>query len=166
MTAKAFWERQDFHYLLTYSFNRGVKLAALLEHTKQALRTARFMQQPKLQRQLESLTRGNYLLTEGLSAVHSTATQIAQLSRDSVEAQRIASAFGSSTDPLFYSGCGPVYRDALAFYGPQYELLSVLNICFECQYMKTEAGILVEADDATYSLLRQLLEQLGHPINE
>jgi hypothetical protein len=166
MTARAFWEQQDFSYLVTYSFNRGVKLVELLERTTQALRTARFMQQPALQRQLESLTRGNYLLTEGLSAVHSTATQIAQLSHDSVEAQQIASAFGRSTAPLVASGCGPVYRDALAFYGKQHELLSVLNICFECQYMQTEAGLLIEADTATYNLLRQLLQQLGHPISE
>lgn len=162
MTIKAFWEQQSFSSLATYSFNRGPKLAELIEHTTQELQVARFMRQPALRQQLEELKRGHFLLTKGSTILHSTATLVAQVRQDSVEAQQLASTFARSAGRLFYSGCVPVYRDALAFYGEQHELRCVLNICFECQHMKTDTGILVEADMATYAFL----QQLGHPINE
>jgi hypothetical protein len=166
MTIRAFWEQQAFSYLATYSFNRGAKLAESIERATQELQTARFMRQPAMRQQLEELKRGHYLLTKNLGALHSTATLVAQVFLASAEAQQLASAFAKSAGQVAYSGCIPAYRDALAFYNEQHELQSVLNICFECWYMKTDAGILVEADGATYNFLRKFLKRLGHPINE
>lgn len=60
--------------------------------------------------------------------------------------------------------CGPVYRDALAFYDEQDRLVSVLNVCFNCEYMMTDTGCAIQADAATYEALSSYLTHLGHPI--
>lgn len=67
---------------------------------------------------------------------------------------------------LWQAGCAPFYRDALVFYNKQDELVRVLNICFECFAMITDAKIGVEADVATYQALRSYLAAAGHPIVE
>lgn len=62
--------------------------------------------------------------------------------------------------------CPPIYRDALVFYDEQDKQLGVLNICFECLDMEMDSGVLVEADQPAYEVLRELLIQLGHPIGD
>jgi hypothetical protein len=58
------------------------------------------------------------------------------------------------------------YRDALAFYDEQGNLVKVLNICFSCDGMLSHAGEIVQADTTAYDALRAFLIQLGHPIAE
>ena len=63
-----------------------------------------------------------------------------------------------------YWMCAPVFRDALAFYNQNHQLLTVLNICFECEQIQNESGMEVQADVAVYPALHQWLTGLGHEI--
>ena len=164
MGADEFWAHQQFSYIETYSFNRDPKRAVLIQQVKEELRTARYMRQPALRRVLERLESGFDTLTQGLQYIHPTATKVATVSYDSALAQQLAAILCRAEKQEVYAGCVPTYRDALAFYNAQGQLLRVLNICFECMDMKADTGVHVEADLATYEALRAYLVEQGHPV--
>ncbi|MGQ7853885.1 hypothetical protein ACUN24_06505 [Pedobacter sp. WC2501] len=60
--------------------------------------------------------------------------------------------------------CVPIYRDAMVFYNKKKEMVSALNICFECLYMETDKQININADERTYELLKSFLNSKGHHI--
>jgi len=60
--------------------------------------------------------------------------------------------------------CGPIYRDAIVFYNKKKEIVSALNICFECSYMETDKQNNINADERTYELLKSFLNSKGHHI--
>jgi hypothetical protein len=177
MTAGRFWELQQFSYIETYSFNRGAKLAdlhaattAVIEQIKLEMATAPFRDQRKLGYQLRTL-QGEiaHLITEKpltnkQGIFDATAERIALVKQDSAAAQRLRAIFEKPAKQVVHFMCLPIYRDALAFYGAQGQLLRVLNICFECLAMRTESGLTVEADIVAYEELQQLFNELGHPI--
>ncbi|GAA4496173.1 hypothetical protein GCM10023172_08980 [Hymenobacter ginsengisoli] len=177
MTTAQFWKQQEFSYLVTFSFNRGPKLDALrgaakelFQQTRSSLLTAKTQQLPALREQLRLLERTHNLdlltLTPGPAAFHVTASPISKLENNVEAIQKIASILQRSVIQQYHWMCGPVYRDALAFYNVQNELTNVLNICFSCDQMVTAGGQQIEADASTYKALRACLVQLGHPIAE
>ena len=93
-----------------------------------------------------------------------TATAVARLAAGSAAVQQLAQVLQKPSKQECYAMCPPVYRDALAFYNEADQLVSVLNICFECRFMQTDQHVPVEADMATYDFLRAFLLQLGHPL--
>lgn len=60
--------------------------------------------------------------------------------------------------------CLPIYRDAIVFYNKTGEIVSALNVCFECSYMENDKGININADESTYGLLKSFLTSKGHKI--
>lgn len=60
--------------------------------------------------------------------------------------------------------CAPVYRDAILFYNAGHELVAGINICFECDRIESIYGAHISTDFKTFKYLKQLLLQLGHPI--
>ncbi|WP_426327224.1 hypothetical protein [Pedobacter sp. R-06] len=60
--------------------------------------------------------------------------------------------------------CLPIYRDAIVFYSKSGEIVSALNVCFECSYMEDDKGININADESTYGLLKSFLISKGHKI--
>jgi len=165
MLLSEFWARQRFSYLVTYSFQRGPKLAALKMHLTQELGTARYMRRAAIWQQIESLESPSKALTEGLGAIDLTATVGARLVANSTEVQQLAHVVQQASKQEYYAMCPPIYRDALAFYNEANKLVRVLNICFECHFMQTDQQQHVEADMATYNFLRRFLLQAGHPID-
>lgn len=166
MLLSDFWTRQCFSYLVTYSFQRGPELTALKKQLTQEMSSARYMQRLAIQRQLDSLESYSVTLTEGLGPVNPTAIAIGRLAADSVGAQQLAATLQRASEQEYYVMCPPIYRDAFAFYNQGDELLSVLNVCFQCHFMQTDQGEHVEADMTTYDFLRTFLIQLGHPIED
>ncbi len=175
MTTAEFWDQQQFSYLVTYSFNRGPKLAALREaskvlfrQTRQELLTASLEQLPEIRNELRNLEQNNGLemmaLTTDANAFQITATPIATIKAGALETAAFADLLKTPIINQFHWMCWPTYRDALAFYSAQDELISVLNICFGCDNMLTDTGEAVQADVTTYKALLKLLKQLSHPI--
>jgi hypothetical protein len=166
MTVAEFWKRQQFSYLITYSFQRGPELLALKKQLTQELETARYMRRSAIWQQLESLESHSITLTNERGAINPTATVGARLAADSAELQQLAYALQRANKQECYAMCPPTYRDAFAFYSEADELVNVLNICFECRFMQADQKEHVEADMATYNFLRAFLIQLGHPIED
>ena len=164
MTIGEFWKQQEFAYLVTYSFNREPKLEEAVQEAKRQLETARFMRQPEFQRKLRYLEERLGKLTEGLIDWNPTATPIANIGNHSIASYQLADICFQAGRQEAFSGCRPIYRDALAFYNEQDELVRVLNICFQCHYLITDTGLHVEADLATYQALYSFLKSCGHPI--
>lgn len=175
MTTGEFWKQQKFSYLVTYSFNRGPKFSALREAaktrcqlTRKQLLTSPSAQLPALREELRLLERTYDLeamnLTQGSSAFHITASPVAMIEKNTLATQTLAAILQTPVVNQNDWMCGPVYRDALAFYDEQDRLVSVLNVCFNCEYMMTDTGRAIQADAATYEALSSYLTHLGHPI--
>lgn len=175
MTVGEFWRKQQFSYLVTHSFNRGPKLAALrhaantlFQVSRRKLLTSPAAELPALREQLRLLERTHDLnlltLTPTPLTFHLTASPIARIGSKELAAQKLAAILQVPVEQQMHWMCGPVYRDALAFYNERDELLSVLNICFGCDQMVTDTGQQLQADTSTYQILRAYLTQLGHPI--
>jgi hypothetical protein len=177
MTIAEFWTAQRFSYLVTYSFNRGPKLAALHEdtvvaiaQTKLAMQQAPFRGQQKLESQLRKLQEDirssiyNKKLSINALETNSTAERIAVVRQNTLIANQLSDIFRSSTGEAVFFMCSPIYRDAIVFYDEQHAPLAVLNICLECLFMEASNSGVVKADIPTYEALQQLLVQLGHPI--
>lgn len=175
-TAADFWAQQSFHHLITYSFNRGPKLAALYTAADQVLAEIAavpptdYLRQFKLKRQLRELQAEKEMeackrrLINAQGRFDNTAEQVAMVERESDTAEQIGQAFQCAGGEVMYAMCMPVFRDALAFYDKQGQLLRTLNICFECLYMEANTKVAVEAEMTVYQNLQILLAQLGHPI--
>ena len=166
MLLNDFWKQQRFRYLVTYSFQRGPELLALKKQLAQAPETARYLRRAAIQQQLKMLESHANTLTQGLGAIDPTATLGKRLAADSAEVQQLAHVVQRASEQKCYAMCPPIYRDALAFYNEADELVSVLNICFECRSMRTDQREHVEANMATYDFLRDFLVQAGHPIED
>ncbi|AMR29207.1 hypothetical protein A0257_20325 [Hymenobacter psoromatis] len=173
MTIGEFWNQQEFAYLVTYSFNRGPKLAALREAakllfqlTRKKLLTSPAAQLPALREQLRLLERTYDLdlltLTQGNFAFHITASPVVRIGKNDIAAQDFEAILREPVLNRMHWMCAPIYRDALAFYDAHDNLVSVLNICFSCDRMVTDTGREVQADTTTYQILRDYLIQLGH----
>lgn len=143
---------------------------ALAGYKRIELLSASRAELPRLRNELQLLEKTHELkmrsLTEGLSAMHITALPVAELNADSDEIQRIAQLMRTPVLMTYDWMCWPVYRDALAFYNVENQLVGVLNICFGCDRMLTHAGEEITADTSTYQALRALLSDLGHIISE
>jgi hypothetical protein len=59
--------------------------------------------------------------------------------------------------------CAPEYRDAIIFYDKDHRIVSCLQICFSCFYMKAES-LQLKADYKTYGHLKKLFLEIGHNI--
>ena len=175
MTTDEFWEKLEFSYLVTYSFNRGPKLAALQEaakalsqQTRRKLLTATSAQLPALREHLRLLERTYDLdllpLTQGGTAFHVTASPVARIENDTDVAQKLAAILQAPVINQMHWMCGPTYRDAITFYDEEHRLVSVLNICFTCDQMVTDTGVEIAADTNAYQALSSYLAQLGHQI--
>jgi hypothetical protein len=171
-----FWKQQSFHHLITYSFNRGPKLAALQTAADQVLvelaatPPTDYLRQFKLKRQLREVQaeaelgayRRRILNAQG--KFDNTAEQIAVVEQNSDAARQLRHMFQRVKGEVMYAMCMPVFRDALVFYDEHGRLVQALNICFECLYIEASDGLVVEADVAVYRELHKRLAQLGHPI--
>lgn len=135
MLISDFWARQRFSYLVTYSFQRGPELTALKTRLRQELETARYMRRAAIWQQIESLESYSKTLTERLGTIDPTATVGMRLAADSGAVQQLGYVLQQAGQQEYYAMCPPIYRDALAFYNENDELVSVLNICFECRFM-------------------------------
>lgn len=175
MTSADFWRRlPSFDHVVTYSFNRGPKLEQLLraaEAEKQDLRRqlltssgARLQQLRAAIRRCEAVgaEQDKLLLMTGPITLNPTATPISR--PDMATVAEIGALLRQPVIQRLDWMCWPVYRDSLAFCAADGRLLSVLNICFQCDRMITDTGKEVEADADVFIQLKALLRQLGHPI--
>lgn len=175
MNTKEYYESIPFSYLKTYSFHRGPKLEEYLRKkteeitlTEEAISKARYMELSKLNEQLNKLRKEKELHSNGLfnnqRNIHESAIEVATIRHDSYKTEELRNIFATPIEQQIVSGCIPLYRDAIVFYDHNDEIRHVLDICFECLYLKTDDNTYLEADFSFYTNLALLLKSLGHDI--
>jgi hypothetical protein len=128
------------------------------------------MQQTKLANKLHQLEKamrgGEYgvILSGPAAASDFTTQRVVVLPQGSAVVGQLNRLLRQAKQQEAFAACLPIYRDALVFYANDGQRVAVLNICFECLLMTTDTNKLVEADFSTYYALRELLTEIGHPI--
>ncbi|HEX8427889.1 hypothetical protein [Hymenobacter sp.] len=175
MTTSDYGTSLPFDYITTFSLLRGIKWeraqAAIrkeIEESRKRLLTAQAEQLLEVRQRLELLRKKNNLehslLTEGRAAYNLTAMPVATLQRQTPEINQLMAILEVPFERRSYWMCGPVFRDALAFYDGKHQLVAVLNICFECEQMQNENGVEIQTDITVYPALHQWLTALGHEV--
>jgi len=175
MTIADYTTGLQFEYVTTYSLLRGLKWERALTAIRQEiaanrklLLTAKAKQLLEVRQRLKLLHQGNNLeqarLTEGREAYNITATPIAMLQRQTADVNKLMAILETPLESHSYWMCGPVFRDALAFYDEKHQLMTVLNICFGCEQIQNESGVEIQADTTVYTALHQWFTALGHEI--
>lgn len=118
ITIADFWKQQSFHHLITYSFNRGPKLAALQAAADQVLAELAatpptdYLRQFKLRRQLREVRaeaelgayRRRILNAQG--TFDNTAAQIVVVGQDSEVARQLGGVFQRTKGDVCYVYAG------------------------------------------------------------
>lgn len=173
MTIFDYLNKFEFDYIQTYSFNRGEKLIDSLSETdKEALRLSKqIINAPselksKLVERFDRITKFKSLerLTDGHNRKSPTATLISEFEKHDRKVAQLVDILSTKIEDIPAWMCAPVFRDAIVFYNKSDKMVSVLNICFECEYIQDEQGNYVDVDVTVYIKLKQMLMDWGHPI--
>lgn len=163
----------DFEYLETYSFQRGSLMSEYkasidkeIKELKVQLENPHFGHLKRLARlaELERIKNRKLLLFDENGELHPTGKRISTQRKWEVGAKKIMEIMAVETALTAVTSCVPTYRDAIVFLDDRSNIKSVLNICFECQFMQTNQNEMIIAGDETYLNLKALLIELGHPI--
>ena len=139
MTSGEYWTALDFSYLKTFSFNREPE--------------------PTGQRADISIR-----LIDQTGKLHQTAKAINTFTRQDNLVKELGVILTVPVTEQHDWMCAPIYRDAIAFYDQQDKLVSVLNICFQCDSLLNECEQRLDTDYSVFTRLRTLLTEVGHPI--
>ena len=169
------WQKTEFEYLKTYSGLRGPKFDALKQdvaekvmHLKDRLANARYMDQPKINKEI--LTLQNQVnehisrVIEKNGGLHKSTVQISRLDKSDPFINTINALVSEEIEMEVASRCIPIFRDAIAFYGKHEDLKSIWHICFECAEIRDENEILLKTDYRIFDKLSNLLKSVGHEI--
>jgi hypothetical protein len=177
MTSAAYSSSIQFDYVTTFSLLRGAKweqqLIAIRKEiaaSRKQLLTASAAALPAIRKRLKLLHQKNNLeqarLTEGREAYHITATPIATLQRQTAAVNKLLAILKVPYQNQHYWMCGPIFRDALAFYNEKHQLVAVLNICFGCEQIQNDSGKEIQTDATVYPALRQWFTAVGHELDD
>lgn len=160
-------EGLDFDYFETYSFQR----LGLYEEYNNILTKKRndiSLSSDEKERFKELTLSVNQLgkLIDYKKEFHHSSEKISRISRDNPFFGKILDVFRIELEEDCVFMCPPIYRDGMVFYNTQNEIVSVLNICFECRELVSNLNAKVAADSKFYTQLKNLLRELGHPIED
>lgn len=163
-----------YQYAETYSFRRDKDfLEARHSYIKEQERLNRRERNGKLisadeEQNLETLRKQAdlplYILNEE-NELNPSAARIFSFGKEDTFGNKIESLLLNDSGDAPYWMCAPEYRDAIIFYDASHNIVSALNICFGCSYMRTRS-IELGASEETYKALKALFSSVGHPIEE
>jgi hypothetical protein len=165
----------QFDYLQTYSFNRGqILIDYLLANDQEIIRlynqlnSASVKVKPTIEERFNRKVKNRILerLTDNRQQIHPTAVAIKKLDRQDKMVSSLFDLLSTKIEDVPAWMCAPVFRDAIVFYDANDQILSVLNICFQCEHMQDEQGNYVDVDSTVYKKLKILLTTWGHEIKE
>ncbi len=141
MTSGEYWNGLNFSYLKTFSFNRAPE-------------------------SVRNPTEARVRLTDQTGKLHSTAKLISSCTRQDKMAEELELILTVPVTEQHLWMCAPVYRDAIAFYDQEDKVVSVLNICFQCDSLLNQHEQRLDTDYSVFKRLRTLLTEVGHPIED
>jgi len=168
-TTSAYINDLSFAYFKTYSFQRTGDYeiyAALCD--KKANTDGRLSNEDNaLFNQLQKSVGHELYSTRILShdgKLHYSAEQIAHFMAGSRPSERLIEIMQTPIEQEMLWLCAPAYRDAILFYNDENELVSGINICFQCDQIESIDRQKIKTDYKTFKYLKQLLLELGHKI--
>lgn len=173
----AYTQSLAYEYVRSYSGLRGRKFESLLarnslevERIEHEIKTARYIQVPKLRKQIELLKEETDIykarvVSDG-GIPHESAGLVGEWRKHDDFFSDIHHILMQPLHEQFATMCAPVFRDALVFYSKEGEVQGVLHVCFGCLWMKNEKEEDIAADVEVFDHLKQRLMDAGHPIIE
>lgn len=169
ITTTEYINQLAFDYFKTYSFHRkGIyellntlnkKRLAGIALTKEEAETCSTLRKTIA----NSDTTG--IFTES-GTLNATAEKIAVITKEKASFSSLIEILRTEIEEEVLWVCAPVYRDAILFYSKNNELVNGIHICFECDRIESIHGEHIATDFKTFKYLKQLLLQLGHPIED
>ncbi len=164
-----------FDYIETYSFQRGIEYE---ENRKQDMYVYLNLSDRKeknndltqieetLFADLQSLLGFTQYLMNENGQFHPSSRNINTFQYSDPLVERLSDILKTEIRFIPRLLCGPTYRDAIVFYSKSNEIVSVLNVCLECQYMETKMFNHINGEYETYDLLKRFLIDIGHDVEE
>ena len=170
-----YWQEINFDYLKTYSGLRGEKLEVLeqeieekVNQLKEDLKTARFMQKPKINKKIRDFKNEvdlyNSRIVDKNEVFHKTTIEITRKEKSAIFVKNLGAILNEECEIDVVAACLPVFRDAIVFYSNKDEIRGILQICFGCAAIKNENEERIIADYKSFDKLANLLKEVGHPI--
>jgi len=163
----------DFDYIETYSFQRGEEYDHSLQQLKEEYNRLQARkkrgkdisgQEAERCETLYKLVGISQYLIDKEGNFHASCKKINTFNKGHKAIEKIKQILLTEAVDVPSWLCAPVYRDAIVFYDRHGSILSVLNICFSCEYMETKMFHHIKGDVETYKLLKHFLTDAGHEI--
>lgn len=96
--------------------------------------------------------------------LHPSSVEVSAFRNSDAESRRITNFFKKKLSGRLGHKCGPIYRDAIAFYQNDHKVVGVIDICFQCQMIANDKGEKITLNSKSYKELREMFSRLGHDI--
>ena len=164
-----------FAYAISYSGLRGEKFEGLVNKNKakiqqieKQIESARFMQIPKLKKEIKILNDEinihNSRVIKKNGEFHNSAQQIHRFEKGSQELRTIFEILNSKNEAQVAVTCTPVFRDSIVFYSKEDTIIGILQICFSCARITNENEEALNVNYKIFEILKKQLILIGHPI--
>ncbi|MBX7224987.1 MAG: hypothetical protein K1X55_03095 [Chitinophagales bacterium] len=175
MKIKDYISNIPYQYIETYSLLRGETYVEFynnlhneineLETSIKELKFGWIKQTKRLAELRKYIDQPQYILTN-TSDFHPTSEKKSVIVRDDPEDLLLNTALSIDYNEAddFESACSPTFRDALVFYDERKQIITALNICFECKKMDTNESKSIIAHYKHYQSLATFLQRQGHEI--
>ena len=104
------------------------------------LRHTLFNSRPTIRILLGAISWYNNRITDLNGNLGNTSEKISSFQRNSQDVIKLNHILEIKVINLLSWMCLPIYRDAIVFYNKTGEIVSALNVCFECSYMEKDKG--------------------------
>lgn len=103
-------------------------------------------------------------LTDQSGTLHPSSSLINQLTVDDSLAVELMAILATPLLEELRWMCAPIYRDAVVFFDADNRVISILNICVQCDSLWTDKDQDIALDAGAYPKLKTWLQKVGHPI--
>ena len=167
----------NFEYAITYSGLRGKKFHDLKEvnekeikRIKKELVSSRYVQTPKLNKQIEALEEEiniyRALIIDKNETFHKSTEKVYKFEKEDKQLQSILEILNTKFEEQTFAMCPPVFRDAIVFYSNEHKIIRILQLCFSCYWIMDENNQDIQVDHKIFPLLKHKLIEVGHIIEE
>lgn len=175
MKIKDYIRNIQYDYIETFSLLRGKKndlfykdLFDEIKDIEKSMKEVKFgwYRQTKRLAELEKyINRTQYILTDSCD-FHPTSEKVSTINANDGDDFLLNVALCSEYDKAddFETACAPTYRDALVFFDGSNNIITALNICFECKKMYSKEKGTIFAHHKNYQQLAKFLRSKGHDI--
>ncbi len=167
----------EYVYVKSYSGLRGYNYESLvkknneqIDQIKQDIKTARYMQRPKLKKQIEFLNEEINIYSSRIinndGDLHKSTVPIGEWNKDDEFVRGIIEILAQPLNDQVAAMCAPVFRDSIVFYSRENKVQGILHICFGCLWMKNEKEEDLAVDADAFDNMKKHLIHAGHQIKE